>query len=299
MVLCLLLQHKLSGPAERWYRNNEDSLTTWSQFRIAFQERFQQQQALMNIHSPSPPLRIEHHQSHESLHSNNTQEKRKAPIVIGTNLVHQKDEIDKIPQQQTITHHITRRGLDPLPRSALNNTVSSSTDNLNEYFRPTIEIDQPAENDLTINPIDSQSSLNQLQTQISPTAPLVITIDSPKSTHLATHPPQIESFEDLGNKCLREHEQCSYSAMLVDINDPDLYIQQRCTDETGDLDKLKQHDEPVIKSHSTETDIADIFAPFVESIGSFIADDSLITPVAPKDIQYLWFDKRRLCKPRV
>jgi hypothetical protein len=68
---------------------------------------------------------------------------------------------------------------------------------------------------------------------------------------------------------------------------------------TGDLDKLKQHDEPVIKSHSTETDIADIFAPFVESIDSFIDDDSLITPVAPQDIQYLWFDKRRLCKPRV
>jgi hypothetical protein len=62
----------------------------------------------MNIHSPSPSLRVEHHQSHESLHSDNTQKKRKAPTVIGTNLVHQKDEIDKIPQQQTITHHITR-----------------------------------------------------------------------------------------------------------------------------------------------------------------------------------------------
>ncbi len=46
VILCLLLQHKLSGPAERWYRNNEDSLTTWSQFRIAFRERFQQHKHL-------------------------------------------------------------------------------------------------------------------------------------------------------------------------------------------------------------------------------------------------------------
>jgi len=49
---------------------------------------------------------------------------------------------------------------------------------------------------------------------------------------------EIESFEDLENKCLREYEQGRYSPILLNINDLDLEIQKRCTDETDDWDKL-------------------------------------------------------------
>jgi hypothetical protein len=71
----------------------------------------QQQQPPMNMHSPSRPLRIDyHHQSHESLQSENTQKKRKAPVVAGTNSVLKKDEINKIEQQQNVTDNIIRPG---------------------------------------------------------------------------------------------------------------------------------------------------------------------------------------------
>jgi hypothetical protein len=163
-------------------------------------------------------------------------------------------------QQQTIINNITRPGLGPLPRLSLTNIVSPSTDNLNEDFRPTIEIHQSEKNDLKINPIDTQSLLNQLPTQILPHAKLVITTDSPKSTPIETHSPETEasrltptisrqqeseSFEDLENKCIHNHEQGSYSAMLVNINDPDLNIQHRCKDETDAWDKLKQQSRDV------------------------------------------------------
>jgi hypothetical protein len=215
-VLNVLLTAKLSGKAERWYTNHRHSLTTWSQLRVAFRERF---------------------------------------------------------QQQTITHNIIRPGLGPLSPPTLTNIVSPSTDNFNEDFRPTIEIDQSEKNDLTINPIDNQSLLNQLPTPTSPHAKLIITTDSPKSTPIETHspetesshltppisrPPESESFEDLENKCIHDHEQGSYSAMLVNINDPALNIQRRCTDETDAWDKLKQQSEPVLKSHFVTTDVEDI-----------------------------------------
>jgi len=41
-VLLVLLTVKLSGPAEKLYKNNQDFLTTWSQLRAGFRERFQQ-----------------------------------------------------------------------------------------------------------------------------------------------------------------------------------------------------------------------------------------------------------------
>ncbi|CAF2647221.1 unnamed protein product [Rotaria sp. Silwood2] len=109
---------------------------------------------------------------------------------------------------------------------------------------------------------------------------------------------QIEFFEDLENKCIHEHEQGRYSPILVNINDPDLNIQRRCTDETEDWNKLKQQDNPVIKSDSVKTYVENIFEPFVESICSLTADHSLINPVAPQDIQYLWSDKHRPRKLR-
>ncbi|CAF3642433.1 unnamed protein product, partial [Rotaria sordida] len=51
--------------------------------------------------------------------------------------------------------------------------------------------------------------------------------------------------------------------------------------------------EPVIKSDSVKTNAGDIFAHFVENIDSLIADDLLLDPVVPQDIQYLWPTKHR------
>jgi hypothetical protein len=50
---------------------------------------------------------------------------------------------------------------------------------------------------------------------------------------------KIESFEDLENKCI--HEQGRYSPILVNINDPDLNIQQRCTNETESESEKSNH----------------------------------------------------------
>jgi hypothetical protein len=63
------------------------------------------QQQQPPIHSPSPPIRLDHHQSHESLQSENTKKKRKAPVVLG-----KKDQFDKTEQQQNGTNNITRPG---------------------------------------------------------------------------------------------------------------------------------------------------------------------------------------------
>ncbi len=57
------------------------------------------------IRTPSPPLRLDHHQSHESLQSENTKKKRKAPVVLA-----KKDQVDKIEQQEA-TNNIARPGL--------------------------------------------------------------------------------------------------------------------------------------------------------------------------------------------
>jgi hypothetical protein len=71
-------------------------------------------------------------------------------------------------------------------------------------------------------------------------------------------------------------------------------------DESNDWNKFKeQQDDPFIKSDSDKTDIEDIFAPFVDSIGSFTADDPLINPVVQQYIQYLSSDKHLPRKPGV
>ncbi|CAF2974655.1 unnamed protein product [Rotaria sp. Silwood2] len=51
---------------------------------------------------------------------------------------------------------------------------------------------------------------------------------------------QINSSEDLSNKCLIEHEQGSDSPLLVTINDLDLKIPTQCTNVANDCDKLEQ-----------------------------------------------------------
>ncbi len=108
-----------------------------------------------------------------------------------------------------------------------------------------------------------------------------------------------ESFEDLEQKCIRDYEQGRYSPLLVQINDLDLEIQKRCTDETDDWDKLKQQRESVIKSGSIKPDVEDAFEQFARSMGSLTSDDSVINTVVPMDVQYLWSDKYRPRKPRV
>jgi hypothetical protein len=110
---------------------------------------------------------------------------------------------------------------------------------------------------------------------------------------------EIESFENLEEKCIYEYEEGRYSPVLVDINDLDLEIQKRCTDETDDWDKLKQQRESVMKSGSVKPDVEDAFEAFARSMGSLTSDDSVINTVVPMDVQYLWSDKYRPRKPRV
>lgn len=110
---------------------------------------------------------------------------------------------------------------------------------------------------------------------------------------------EIESYEDLENKCLRDYEQGRYSPVLVNINDLDLEIQKRCTDETDDCEKLRQQRESVIKSGSVKPDVEDAFEAFARSMGTLTSDDSMINTVVPMDVQYLWSDKYRPRKPRV
>lgn len=63
---------------------------------------------------------------------------------------------------------------------------------------------------------------------------------------------ELDSFEDLENKCLRDYEEGRYSPFLAHLNELDLESQKRCTDETDDWDKLKQQRESVIKSGSVK-----------------------------------------------
>ena len=110
---------------------------------------------------------------------------------------------------------------------------------------------------------------------------------------------EIASYEDLQAKCVRDYQQGRYSPILVQINDLDLEIQKRCTDETDDWEKLKQQRESVMKSGSVKPDVEDAFEAFARSMGSLTADDSMINTVVPMDVQYLWSDKYRPRKPRV
>jgi hypothetical protein len=76
--------------------------------QIVYIHRQQQQQP--HIRSPSPALRVDHHQSRESLLSENMKKKRKAPVVAGTNSIQKKDEIDKTEQQQNQKDNTIRPG---------------------------------------------------------------------------------------------------------------------------------------------------------------------------------------------
>ena len=59
----------------------------------------------MQARSPSQPLRIEHHQSQESLQAENTKKKRKAPVITIANTVEKRDEKE---QHQNVTNETNR-----------------------------------------------------------------------------------------------------------------------------------------------------------------------------------------------
>lgn len=125
------------------------------------------------------------------------------------------------------------------------------------------------------------------------------------STASSTHVHSIDDsdvralVEHLENKCCRDYEQGRYSPLLVSLDQLDLEMQKRCTDETDDADKLKQQRQSVIKSGSVKPDVEDAFEVFARNLGTLTADDSLINTVVPMDVQYLWSDKYRPRKPRV
>ena len=70
----------------------------------------QQQQITYNDHSLLPPLRLDCHRSYESLQSENIKKKRKAPVIIQTNSIQNKDEFDKIDEEQFPTNNFIRPG---------------------------------------------------------------------------------------------------------------------------------------------------------------------------------------------
>ncbi|CAF1318285.1 unnamed protein product [Adineta ricciae] len=105
--------------------------------------------------------------------------------------------------------------------------------------------------------------------------------------------------EELENRCIRDYEQGRYSPILVSINDLDLEIQKRCTDETDDWEKLRQQRESVMKSGSVKPDVEDAFEAYARTMGTLTADDTDVNTGVPMDVQYLWSDKYRPRKPRV
>ncbi|CAF3329027.1 unnamed protein product [Rotaria sp. Silwood2] len=94
---------------------------------------------------------------------------------------------------------------------------------------------------------------------------------------------EIESFEDLENKCLDVYEQAHYSPILKNINELDIEIQKRCIDEIDDAEKLKQR-QSVMKSGSMQTNIKHISQDFVENFKDLAADDSTIINTIPIDV---------------
>ncbi|CAF2749573.1 unnamed protein product [Rotaria sp. Silwood2] len=62
-VLQILLKEKLTGQAERWFKDNQDSLTTWSTLRTCLRERFQQPWLNQTLFSTLDNRKQEAHES--------------------------------------------------------------------------------------------------------------------------------------------------------------------------------------------------------------------------------------------
>ena len=162
------------------------------------------------IPSPSPPLRVDHHQSQESLQSENTKKKRKAPVVVGTTVVPKKDQIE----QQNLPNSITRpgkymvvilffikfsSGLEPPPPPApATNTVSPVIDHLNEDHPSPDELDQKSPDDQCVTNADLVISINSSETTNSDThSPEQVPNQSPTLPPTITQPPA-ETSEEVG-----------------------------------------------------------------------------------------------------
>ena len=57
------------------------------------------------VNSPSPPMRLDHHQSRESLQSDTMKVKRKAPVIMG-----KKEQVEKSEEHKDVTNNIARPG---------------------------------------------------------------------------------------------------------------------------------------------------------------------------------------------
>ncbi|CAF1448352.1 unnamed protein product [Rotaria sordida] len=105
-----------------------------------------------------------------------------------------------------------------------------------------------------------------------------------------------QSHEDLENKCLNEYKQGCYSPKLVNIHDFD--ISKYCILEADDWKKLEQQRQSIIKSDFVKSNIHDIFDELIRKIGSLTDDDLIVNEIISTDIQPLWSDKYKPCKPR-
>ncbi|CAF4015522.1 unnamed protein product [Rotaria magnacalcarata] len=164
---------------------------------------YAQHQLSNDIPSPQLPLRSDHHhQSHESLQSENTKKKRKAPVVAPTNGIHKKDESDKLEQQHQ-TNHITRPGLDPPPPpppTSIANTIPISANNLNEDFHSIIETNRNSidESSEEIHSKVNEPIFNSLENRTTTNDKLNITTDSLELTNIEIHSPSsIHSLDQL------------------------------------------------------------------------------------------------------
>ncbi|CAF3340899.1 unnamed protein product, partial [Rotaria sp. Silwood2] len=104
--------------------------------------------------------------------------------------------------------------------------------------------------------------------------------------------------EDLENKCLNEYEQGYFSPKLVNIHDFDNDISKYCILEVDNLKKLKEQHQSIIKSDSIKSNDYDVFDELIRKIGSLTDDDLIINEVVSTDIQPLWSNKYKPCKPR-
>ena len=125
------------------------------------------------------------------------------------------------------------------------------------------------------------------------------TLHNTSNAEQQTEEEEEEEEEDLQGKCLQNYEQGRYSPILFNINELDLEIQKRCTDENDDFDKLKQQRYSVINSGTVKPDVEDAFEAFARTIGTLTDEDTNVNTALPINLQYLWSDKYRPRKPRV
>ncbi|UJR28307.1 hypothetical protein I4U23_009552 [Adineta vaga] len=151
-----------------------------------------QQQPSLHIRSPSQPLRIEHHQSQESLQAENTKKKRKAPLVTIMNTVEKNDERE---HDQPMTNETTRPGLEPPPPPPPSTTT---IDNFNDDLHKTPDVEQTSIEETPRNDEQYLSNSSQIQTptleiQTTSSQQTSVEIYSPSSSNHSPKQIQIET----------------------------------------------------------------------------------------------------------